>query len=157
MALIDTLPKPTVSDCLFDYAAIQQILPHRYPFLFIDKVMEIELEKKIICQKNVTFNEPHFLGHFPNDPVMPGVLQLEAMAQAGCLLIMLSFEEQTKGKRPAFMGVENSRFRKPVRPGDILRIESELESFRRGIGKWQSKIFVGETLVSESLSIATMV
>lgn len=157
MSLLETLPQNKVPGCLYDYEAILQILPHRYPFLYIDKVLEMEVGQKIICQKNVTFNEPYFVGHFPNDPVMPGVIQVEAMAQAGCMLIMLSFEAENAGKRPAFMGVDECRFRRPVRPGDVLRIEAELLKYRRGIGSIAAKTYVGDTLVSECIAMATMV
>lgn len=157
MSLLESLPKSNDPTCLYDYAAVQQILPHRYPFLFIDKIVEMELGKRIVCQKNVTFNEPFFQGHFPGDPVMPGVIQVEAMAQAGCMLILLSHEAENVGKRPAFMGVDECRFRRPVRPGDVLRIEAEILKYRRGIGQLSAKTYVGDILVSECLAMATMV
>lgn len=160
MPILETLPTPQAKDCLLDYAAILQLLPHRFPFLLIDKVLSFESNEekvKIICQKNVSFNEPHFTGHFPNDPVMPGVLQVEAMAQAGCLLAYLKFEEESKGKRPAFLSVDSCKFRRAVRPGDILRIEIELEEFRRNIISFDGKIFVGSDRVAETKFKATMV
>ncbi|GHV15872.1 3-hydroxyacyl-[acyl-carrier-protein] dehydratase FabZ [Fibrobacterales bacterium] len=158
--LIDQLPKPQAKDCLLDYAAILQLLPHRFPFLLIDRVISFDpnAEKaKLVALKNVSFNEPYFAGHFPNDPVMPGVLQAEAMAQAGCILAYLKFEEESKGKRPAFMGIDACKFRRAVRPGDTLRIEVELEEFRRGIITFDGKIFVGEDKVAEAKLKATMV
>jgi len=160
MSILETLPKPQAKNCLLDYAAILQLLPHRFPFLLIDRVLSFEpdAEKaKITCLKNVSFNEPYFMGHFPGDPVMPGVLQVEAMAQAGCILAYLKFEEESKGKRPAFMGVDGCRFRRAVRPGDVLRIEAELEEFRRGIISFDGKIFAGEDRVAEAKLKATMV
>lgn len=157
MSLLETLPKNKTEGTLYDYEAVLQLLPHRYPFLFIDKVNEMEVGQSIVCQKNVSFNEPYFSGHFPQDPVMPGVIQVEAMAQAGCILIALSFEKESAGKRPAFIGVDQCRFRRPVRPGDVLRIEAQLESFRRGIAKLSAKVFVGSELASECTYMATMV
>jgi len=160
MSLLETLPKPQAKDCLLDYAAILQLLPHRYPFLLIDRVLSFEPEAekaKITCLKNVSFNEPYFSGHFPSDPVMPGVLQVEAMAQAGCILAYLKFEEESKGKRPAFMGVDACRFRRAVRPGDTLKIVAELDKFRHGIVAFNGKIFVGEDLAAEAGLMARMV
>ena len=160
MSLLETLPKPQAKNCLLDYAAILQLLPHRFPFLLIDRVLSFDgdAEKtKIVCQKNVSFNEPYFSGHFPEDPVMPGVLQVEAMAQAGCIMAYLKFEEESKGKRPAFMAVDACKFRKAVRPGDVLRIEAELEEYRRGIVTFTGKIFVGEDKFAEATLKAMMV
>lgn len=157
MSLLETLPTNRKENCLYDYEAILKILPHRYPFLYIDKVISMEMGVKIVCQKNVTFNEPYFVGHFPENPVMPGVIQIEAMAQAGCVLMMLSYEAENAGKRPAFMGVDECRFRKPVRPGDVLRIEAELVKYRRGIGTISAKVYCDDVLVSECIAMATMV
>jgi len=160
MSLLDTLPKPQAKDCLLDYAAILQLLPHRYPFLLIDRVLSFEPEAekaKITCLKNVSFNEPYFSGHFPNDPVMPGVLQVEAMAQAGCILAYLKFEEESKGKRPAFLGVDACRFRRAVRPGDALKIVAEVNKFRHGIVDFSGKIYIGEDLAAEANLMARMV
>lgn len=103
---------------------IQKILPHRYPFLLVDKVLELEEGKKIIAIKNVTFNEPFFLGHFPDAPVMPGVLIMEALAQAAGILLM-KFRD-LDNKLPFFMSMDKVKFRNPVQPGDILRLEVEV-------------------------------
>lgn len=160
MSLLDTLPKPEKKDALLDFAAILKLLPHRYPFLMIDKVVSFDEsgeKAKIVCIKNVTFNEPFFMGHFPGDPVMPGVMQCEAMAQAGCLLVYLKHPAESEGKRPAYMGVDACRFRRPVRPGDTLRIEVELDRFRRGMVNFSGKVYVGDDLVSEATHMATMV
>lgn len=158
MSLIDTLPKPEKTGAVLDFAAILKLLPHRYPFLLVDKVISFETgtPNKIICQKNVTFNEPFFNGHFPAEPVMPGVLQVEAMAQAGCIMMYLCHDEN-QGKRPAFMGVDACRFRKPVRPGDVLTIECEEEKYRRGIGTMKATVKVGDELVAEATLMAMMV
>lgn len=112
---------------------IQNILPHRYPFLLVDKILEIETGKKAVGLKNVTINEPFFQGHFPGNPIMPGVLIVEAMAQVGGIAI-LSMEEH-KGKLAVFTGIEKMKFRKQVVPGDTLIMEAELIAFKMGIGK----------------------
>jgi 3-hydroxyacyl-[acyl-carrier-protein] dehydratase len=112
---------------------IQKILPHRYPFLLVDRILEVEEGKGAVGIKNVTINEPFFQGHFPGNPIMPGVLIVEAMAQVGAVSI-LSMEEY-KGKLAVFAGIEKMRFRKQVVPGDTLRLEAELIAIKRGIGK----------------------
>ena len=114
---------------------IKEILPHRYPFLLVDKVESIEVGKSIVAYKNVTANEEFFNGHFPKHPVMPGVLIIEALAQAGAIVI-LSMDEY-KGKIPLFAGINKARFKKQVVPGDILRLEMEIIKLRGpvGIGK----------------------
>lgn len=112
---------------------IQKILPHRYPFLLVDRITELEVGKKAIGIKNVTINEPFFQGHFPGNPIMPGVLIVEAMAQVGAVAI-LSMDEY-KGKLAVFAGIEKMRFKKQVIPGDTLTMEAELIAIKRGIGK----------------------
>jgi len=139
-----------------DYKEILEILPHRYPFLLVDRVLEMELTKRAVGIKLVSFGEPYFSGHFPEDPVMPGVLQIESLAQMACILILQSFPE-TAGKRPAFLGIENARFRKAVRPGDVLRLEVELTSWRRGMGKATGRILVDGSVACEAEILATLV
>jgi 3-hydroxyacyl-[acyl-carrier-protein] dehydratase len=112
---------------------IQKILPHRYPFLLVDRIIEIEEGKRAVGLKNVTINEPFFQGHFPVQPIMPGVLIVEAMAQVGAVAI-LSMEEY-KGKLAVFTGIEKMKFRKQVVPGDTLIMESELIAIKHGMGK----------------------
>ncbi|MER3443287.1 MAG: 3-hydroxyacyl-[acyl-carrier-protein] dehydratase FabZ [Meiothermus sp.] len=116
-----------------DITQILQFLPHRYPFLLIDRVLEAD-EKRFRALKNVTFNEPHFQGHFPGYPIMPGVLILEAMAQAS-VAVVTKQPEFKPGGLVFLVGVEEARFRKPVTPGDSLLLEGELLQYRRGLGK----------------------
>jgi beta-hydroxyacyl-ACP dehydratase FabZ len=107
---------------IYDSVAIQQILPHRYPFLLVDKIIELEPRVRIVGVKQVTANEQFFAGHFPGTPVMPGVLQIEALAQVGAILALREFENHEE-KIPFFSGIENARFRRPVVPGDTLILE----------------------------------
>ncbi|MBS1796866.1 MAG: 3-hydroxyacyl-ACP dehydratase FabZ [Acidobacteria bacterium] len=107
---------------MLDSRAIQEILPHRYPFLLVDKIVELEPKVRIVGIKQVTVNEYFFQGHFPDAPVMPGVLQIEALAQVGAILALREFEDR-HSKIPFFSGIENARFRRPVVPGDTLTLE----------------------------------
>jgi len=127
---------------------IMKLLPHRYPFLLIDKIIECDDQKHIVGIKNVSINEPYFQGHFPGIPIMPGVLQLEAMAQtAGVLLNRIAGD--TKGI-PYFMAIDKARFRKVVKPGDQLRIEIEILTLRSKVVKFQANAYVEGNLVSEA-------
>lgn len=141
---------------VLDYSAITALLPHRYPFLLVDGIIGYEKEKSITAQKNVTFNEPFFAGHFPGEPVMPGVLQVEALAQVSCLLVYLSYAEAA-GKRPAFAGIEECRFRRPVRPGDILVLKAEVDKYRRGFAVLRTRAEVNDEVAAEALIKASMV
>lgn len=125
---------------------IQNIIPHRYPFLLVDKIIEIEYGKRAIGIKNVTVNEPFFQGHFPGNPIMPGVLIVEAMAQVGAVSI-LGMEEY-KDKLAVFTGIDGMRFKRQVVPGDTLRIEVEMIAMKRGIGKAKATAYVGEQLAA---------
>jgi UDP-3-O-[3-hydroxymyristoyl] N-acetylglucosamine deacetylase/3-hydroxyacyl-[acyl-carrier-protein] dehydratase len=145
---IDMGVKPPIS-----FEEIMAILPHRYPFLLIDRVLEIEPRKKIVAIKNVTFNEPFFQGHFPGDPIMPGVLQIEAMAQAGGI-IGLYGRTPEQGNAVGFLGIDKARFRGWVKPGDTLRIEVETLVDRRNTMKFAGKCYVGEKLVCEAELLA---
>jgi len=153
---LQDLPKPTTPDCVLDHAGVVKVLPHRYPFLYVDRLLELEEGKRAVGLKNVSFGEPYFVGHFPGDPVMPGVIQIEAIAQVACMLILLSFEGMDE-KRPAFIGIDKARFRAAVRPGDSLRIEVDLLSFRRGMGTAQGRILVGDKVACDAEILATMV
>ena len=127
-------------------------LPHRYPFLFIDKVVSIEKGKKIHAQKNVSINEPFFQGHFPNKPVMPGVLILEAMAQASGILGFMTMEKTPDdGSIYYFAGVDKVRFKRPGNPGDIIDFNASIINEKRGIWKFDCRAEVGGELVCEAV------
>jgi beta-hydroxyacyl-ACP dehydratase FabZ len=127
---------------------IMEILPHRYPFLLVDRIIECDDEKRIVGIKNLTINEPFFQGHFPGQPVMPGVLQMEALAQvAGILLNKLV---GTEGKISYFAAIDNARFRRPVVPGDQLRMEIEVIKAKPRLSKVHAKAYVDGQLVSEA-------
>ncbi|MGI6554132.1 MAG: 3-hydroxyacyl-ACP dehydratase FabZ [Bacillota bacterium] len=127
---------------------IQRILPHRYPFLLVDRILDMEPGKRVVGIKNVTVNEPFFQGHFPGKPVMPGVLVIEAMAQVGAagILAMPEFE----GKIALFAGIDKARFRRQVVPGDQLRIEVNVLRLRGSVGKSEARAYVGEDLAAEA-------
>ena len=132
-----------------DVAQIQALLPHRYPFLLVDQIRELEVDRRIVAIKNVTINEPFFQGHFPGRPVMPGVLILEAMAQAGGVL---AFKSLGHVARPIvyLTGVDQAKFRKPVVPGDQLRFEIDVVKKRPPFWKMRARAFVVEELVCEA-------
>jgi 3-hydroxyacyl-[acyl-carrier-protein] dehydratase len=134
-----------------------EILPHRYPFLLVDRIVEVEPGKRIVGIKNVTINEPFFQGHFPGHPVMPGVLIVEAMAQVAGIMGSLASAGGTGDKVTYFMSIDNAKFRKPVTPGDQLRIEIETLFNRRGIWSVAGKAYVDEILVTEAELKATFV
>ncbi|MCD6161997.1 MAG: bifunctional UDP-3-O-[3-hydroxymyristoyl] N-acetylglucosamine deacetylase/3-hydroxyacyl-ACP dehydratase [candidate division Zixibacteria bacterium] len=141
---------------LLDINAIIKAMPHRYPMLLIDRIIDLEPKKKVVAIKNVTFNEPHFLGHFPDHPVMPGVLIVEAMAQAGGFMLLNSIEEPDK-KLFYFMGIDGVRFRKPVVPGDQLRFEIEMVQYRPRSCKISGKSYVDGKVVAEGTFFAVIV
>ena len=141
---------------MLDIVQIMELLPHRYPFLLVDKVLEVEQGKRIVAIKNVTMNEPFFQGHFPGFPVMPGVLIIEAMAQVAAIMAYLTSGKDAGDKVSYFMAIDKARFRKPVKPGDTLRIEVETLFHKRGIWSVAAKAYVGETLVTEAELKATL-
>jgi 3-hydroxyacyl-[acyl-carrier-protein] dehydratase len=124
-------------------------LPHRYPFLLIDRIVEFERAKRVVAIKNVTMNESYFQGHFPGAPLMPGVLIIEAMAQAGAVL-MLSEMEDRHSKLAVFTGIDGAKFRRSVPPGDQIRIEVDVVSFRSRAGKMEGKAYVDGKLACEA-------
>lgn len=126
---------------------IQNIIPHRYPFLLVDKILEIEPGKKAVGIKNVTANEPFFQGHFPGNPIMPGVLMVEALAQVGCVAMLAA--EENKGKLGVFTGIDGVRIRRQVVPGDVLRLEAEMIALKRGIGKAKVTAYVDDKVAVE--------
>ena len=133
-----------------DLQEIMSILPHRYPMLMVDRIVEInEEQQSIVGVKNVTGNEPHFTGHFPNYAVMPGVLIVEAMAQVGGVLVTV-LAPHTRGKLMLLASVENAKFRKPVVPGDQLRLEMRLERLKRNVAKMQGVATVDGQVVAEA-------
>jgi 3-hydroxyacyl-[acyl-carrier-protein] dehydratase len=133
----------------FTIQEIMDFLPHRYPFLLIDRIVEFERTKRVVAIKNVTMNESFFQGHFPGAPIMPGVLVIEAMAQAGAVL-MLSEMEDRHSKLAVFTGIEGAKFRRSITPGDQIRIEVDVVSFRSRAGKMAGKAFVDGKLACEA-------
>ena len=134
----------------FDIHEILKILPHRYPFLLIDRVTEIVRTKRIVAIKNVSVNEPYFVGHFPAGPIMPGVLVVEAMAQAGGVLLLIEFPDR-EHKLLLFTGIERAKFRRPVSPGDQLRIEVDVLVWRGNAGRMQGKAYLGDKVACEAI------
>ena len=135
---------------------IMEILPHRYPFLMIDRIVEIERKKRIVALKNVTMNEPFFQGHFPDIPVMPGVLIIESRAQVAGVLIYRDLPDKEK-KLIYFTGIENAKFRRPVLPGDQLHVEMRLLSRRNNFGKMQGRATVEDKLAAEATVLFAIV
>jgi 3-hydroxyacyl-[acyl-carrier-protein] dehydratase len=133
-----------------DIQDILRILPHRYPFLLVDRITEIVRTKRIVALKNVTVNEPYFVGHFPDHPIMPGVLVVEAMAQAGGVLLLTEFPDRDE-RLLLFTGIEKAKFRRPVSPGDQLRIEVDVLVWRGTAGRMQGKAYVGEKVACEAI------
>lgn len=132
-----------------DITEIQRILPHRYPFLLIDRVVEMTRRERIVALKNVTVNEPFFQGHFPGYPIMPGVLMVEAIAQAGGALLLTEIADREQSLM-VFSGIERARFRRPVVPGDQLRIEVTVVAWRKNAVRMEGQIFVGDKRVCEA-------
>ncbi|MCK7519901.1 MAG: 3-hydroxyacyl-ACP dehydratase FabZ [Ignavibacteriales bacterium] len=141
---------------VFDINAIQKILPHRYPFLLVDKITHLELDKKVIGVKSVTINEPFFPGHFPGQPIMPGVLIIEAMAQTGGIMLLNSLGD-FENKLVYFMQINNAKFRKPVVPGDTLYLEIEMLNKKSKIFNMKGRAFVNDNLVAEAEFMAGIV
>ncbi|MBL1142353.1 MAG: 3-hydroxyacyl-[acyl-carrier-protein] dehydratase FabZ [Proteobacteria bacterium] len=143
---------------MIDVEKIKTILPHRYPFLLVDRVLEVEKGKRIKTLKNVSVNEPFFLGHFPNKSVMPGVLIIEALAQSAALLGALGFDENRVSDDDLYylVGVDKSRFRKPVGPGDQLILDVEFITVKRNIWKFEASAYVDSKLVASAELLTTL-
>ena len=134
-----------------DIHQILKRLPHRYPLLLVDRVLEFELGKRLVALKNVTINEPFFVGHFPQRPVMPGVLMLEALAQAAAILALESADVQIDDKTLVyFAAIDNARFKRPVEPGDQLLLEIKLLRLRQGVQRFEARARVGDELAVEA-------
>lgn len=142
-------PPPAAHSGTLDIREIMAILPHRYPFLLIDRVIEMEPRQRIVAIKNVTINEPHFQGHFPDYPIMPGVLMVEAIAQTGGALLLTEIEDRDE-KLMVFTGIEQARFRRPVTPGDQLRIEVTVINWRARAVKMAGVITVEGKVVCDA-------
>ncbi len=136
---------------------IMEYLPHRYPFLLVDRILEVEEGKRVVGIKNVTINEPFFQGHFPGEPIMPGVLIVEAMAQTWAVLnFHTNSDAKERNKDLRFIGIDKCRFRRPVVPGDQIRFELEHISMKHSISKFSGKAFVDGKLVAEAELMATV-
>ena len=135
---------------VIDIKRIMEMIPHRYPFLLIDRLVDVIVNESAVGIKNVTASEPHFQGHFPGHPVMPGVLIIEAMAQTAAVLVVETLGPSAEGKLVYFMSVDSARFRKPVGPGDCLRIHVFKERSRGNVWKFRSEVKVDGVLVAEA-------
>ncbi len=142
---------------VLDIRAILEHLPHRYPFLLVDRVLSLEKGKSIVAIKNVTINEPYFVGHFPHLPVMPGVLQIEALAQAAGILSFQTMDKKSDANSIYyFVGIDEARFKRPVVPGDQLRLEVEITKMRAGIWKYSGRTLVDGQLACEAQLMCTL-
>lgn len=146
----------TPSKPVMEIGDIFKILPHRYPFLLIDRVIELERKKRIVAIKNVTFNEPYFQGHFPEKPIMPGVLIVEAIAQAGGALLLTEVPNRDE-LLMVFTGIERARFRRPVVPGDQLRIVVEVLAWRMTAARLEGKAYIGDKVAAEAVVTCRLV
>jgi beta-hydroxyacyl-ACP dehydratase FabZ len=141
---------------VLDIRGILDVLPHRYPFLLVDRIIRIETGKRAVGIKNVTFNEPFFQGHFPGNPIMPGVLIVEAMAQVGAVLLLRGVPDR-HAKLVYFAGIDRAKFRRPVTPGDQVRIEVEVLKLRSRSARLRGEAFVDGVLVAEAEMFSSMV
>ncbi len=141
---------------MMDNEEVKNLLPHREPFLFIDGVIELQPGVRIVAVRKFRSEEDFFRGHFPGNPIVPGVIVIEALAQAGGILVYSSYPEELKGKTPALVGLENVRFKKPVLPGDEVRLDVQISRGRSRIWKLKGDAFVGETKVAEAEILASV-
>jgi beta-hydroxyacyl-ACP dehydratase FabZ len=142
-------------DNVFDIQKIMKLLPHRYPFIMIDRILELTPGEKVVALKNVTINEPFFQGHFPENPIMPGVLIIEAMGQAAAVLAAKSLDRESHGSLIYFMGMDKVKFRKPVTPGDQLIFEMKFLKKRRKVFKMSGTAYVDKKVVAQAELMAT--
>lgn len=140
----------SVQDTHVDIISVMEMIPHRYPILLVDRILDYTPGERAVGLKNVTFNEPHFQGHFPSWPVMPGVLIVEAMAQTAACLVVKTLGDDAKGKVVYFMSIEEAKFRRPVTPGDALHIHVEKVQNRRNVWKFNGKAMVGDQICAEA-------
>lgn len=150
-------PEPGASLPDVDYAGVLRMLPHRYPMLLVDRVVDLVAHESAVGVKNVTFNEPFFPGHFPSDPIMPGVLLVEALGQTAAVLMVASMGTDTRGKSVYFMSIDGARFRRPVRPGDEVRLGVRLQRARLGVWRFEGRATVAGQLASEAEFSAKLV
>ena len=132
-----------------------RILPHRYPFLLVDRVLEVDRDKRIVALKNVTINEPFFKGHFPGTPVMPGVLTIESMAQTGAILLLLERSADLGKTLVYLMGIDEAKFRRPIVPGDQMRIVAEVIRRKSTVWKMKGEVYVGSELAAEAVLLSS--
>jgi 3-hydroxyacyl-[acyl-carrier-protein] dehydratase len=156
MTTVQTSEEISTANPVMEIGDICKILPHRYPFLLIDRVLELERMKRIVALKNVTVNEPFFQGHFPEKPIMPGVLIVEAIAQAGGLLLLTEVPNRDE-LLMVFTGIEKARFRRPVVPGDQVRLEVEVRAWRITAARLEGKAYVGGKLAAEAIVTCRLV
>ena len=133
-----------------------RILPHRYPFLLVDRVLEVDQDKRIVALKNVTINEPFFKGHFPGTPVMPGVLTIESMAQTGAILLLLERSADLGKTLVYLMGIDEAKFRRPIVPGDQMRIVAEVIRRKSTVWKMKGEVYVGSELAAEAVLLSSI-
>lgn len=142
---------------VIDIMRIMEMIPHRYPILLVDRIIELDPGESAVGLKNVTFNEPHFMGHFPGRPVMPGVLIVEAMAQTAGIVVVHSMGESAEGKLVYFMTIDDARFRRPVTPGDALHIHVKKIQSRKNVWKFKGEAFVDGKLCTQATFSAMIV
>jgi 3-hydroxyacyl-[acyl-carrier-protein] dehydratase len=143
-------------DGILDIEQIKQLIPHRYPFLMIDRIVELVPDVRAVGIKNVSINEPYFQGHFPTQPIMPGVLIIEAMAQTSAILVVHTMGEDAEGRIVYFMSIDSARFRKPISPGDTVHIHVEKLQSRGRVWKFSGRAMVEGTLMAEATFAATI-
>lgn len=141
---------------LMDREQIKKLIPHREPFLFVDSVLEMEPGTRIVASKRFEPDEDFFKGHFPGVPIVPGVIIIESLAQAGAILLYASQPEELKGKQPALVGLENVRFRRPVLPANEVKLQVQILKKRSQLWRMKGEAFIGETKVSEAEILASL-